>query len=165
MLIRVDKIYIYLHNTTLSVDFQRIKNIYTNLQLTTLSVSDYDFPVVCDACHAHADARFATVVVNGGAEMAVFVGSRVGVPVERAAIVGGRRGHGLAVVGRIEFLGFCESRQYVASVAIGDLLGIVGDGFIDHGDVFAIQSRCGERIGIARLEIGVESEILQSVEV
>ena len=71
----------------------------------------------------------------------------------------------MTVVGLIEVGRFGKAWQQVATVAIGGLNAIVGNGLIDERDVVAVDADRVEGVGIARLVVGVEAEVAQTAQV
>ena len=98
-------------------------------------------------------------------ELAAIVEHGIGVPVERAAIVGGCSGLALAVVGTVLLFGLGESGQQIPPVAVSIALAFVGYGLVDHDDVLKIEL-LGVPVGVvARLKVGVEADGIDAVEV
>ena len=80
--------------------------------------------------------------------MAVGSNSGIGIPIERSAVVGGFWWKGLTVVRLIEVGRFGKAWQQVATVAIGGLNAIVGNGLIDERDVVAVDADRIEGVGL-----------------
>ena len=122
------------------------------------------FPALRYSCGTHAYSGFPAVIVKLYVELAIFIGTGIGIPVECSTIIFWFVGNYSFIIRMIEGFSLIEPREVILPVSIGRNDAVVGNRLVNQCNVIPVHALRNQGVNISRFIIGKEPKILDSLQ-